>query len=619
MKKNDWILATAVATYSFLFYEQTAGINFLLFNSVVIALLLIKNATLISNKNWILAALGSLLSALCIGIYDSSLAIIANVVSLGLLSSMSYNSRSSVLFSLLYAAYSILSSPAYIVIDAIERKQKNNTIATNVLIRKVTLIAVPILVTLVFFFMYKAANPLFNDLANKINIDFISFYWLAFTLGGLLLMYGFFHQQTVKDMNDFEANSPNTLPTNTISTITLFEKPLAITDEIFSGQVLFTLLNGLLLIVNILDINFHFMGGKLPKGLTYSEFVHQGTGTLIMSIVFAIAIILFYFRGELNFNTKNKDIKYLAYAWIIQNVFMLLSTAFKNNLYVTEYGLTYKRIGVYIYLILCVLGLITTFIKIMKAKSNIYLFRTNGWLFYGVLVLSCVINWDSTICTYNMNAGKEQEYLLELSDTNLPEIFTCIKDTTTTMNQTDYNSRKTIASKMGNRLYNFMSAKNKMTWKSWYYNNDNIYKRLMLLNQQITTLTLQGEEVTNLAPLKEFTNVQQLTLNDVMPSALNDLHYFSKLKSLTVSQFDYYNDDYLIYKYNLSAISKLTQLQYLDINDIEVNNYVALYNLTQLKELLVSNTISYLDLKILHKKLPTTKIVVEGGVEPAHN
>ena len=39
MKKNDVILLVAVAAYSFLFFEQIAGINFLLFNILMIGLL----------------------------------------------------------------------------------------------------------------------------------------------------------------------------------------------------------------------------------------------------------------------------------------------------------------------------------------------------------------------------------------------------------------------------------------------------------------------------------------------------------------------------------------------------------------------------------------------------
>ena len=39
MKKNDWLLFAAVGLYSFLFYQQTLGINFLIFTLFLVTAL----------------------------------------------------------------------------------------------------------------------------------------------------------------------------------------------------------------------------------------------------------------------------------------------------------------------------------------------------------------------------------------------------------------------------------------------------------------------------------------------------------------------------------------------------------------------------------------------------
>src|ERR1700728_725130 len=107
MKKNDWLLIISVAAYSFLFYEENAGINFLLFTIILIAILLvIKDSTLYKNKSWQFVAIGSLLSAICVAYYGTELAVIANIISLSILSSVSLAGRSSVLLSLLFSFYS---------------------------------------------------------------------------------------------------------------------------------------------------------------------------------------------------------------------------------------------------------------------------------------------------------------------------------------------------------------------------------------------------------------------------------------------------------------------------------------------------------------------------------
>ena len=42
MKKNDWLLAGAVAAYSYLFYEQQAGINYLIFTLILLGLIVVQ-------------------------------------------------------------------------------------------------------------------------------------------------------------------------------------------------------------------------------------------------------------------------------------------------------------------------------------------------------------------------------------------------------------------------------------------------------------------------------------------------------------------------------------------------------------------------------------------------
>jgi hypothetical protein len=197
MKKNDWILLLSVAAYSFLFYDQTAGINFLLFTIVLIAGLLLKEKLLLKNKVWLSAAVGSLLSGVCVAIYGNGLSVIANIISLSILSGISLNGQSSVIMSLLFSFYSYITAPIFMFLDKIERKRQRN-MTGNKISRKTGLIIIPIIITLFFLFIYRASNPLFAALVNKINFDFISFSWISFTIGGFILLYGFFYHKKIK-------------------------------------------------------------------------------------------------------------------------------------------------------------------------------------------------------------------------------------------------------------------------------------------------------------------------------------------------------------------------------------------------------------------------------------
>lgn len=618
MKKNDWILTLAVGLYSFLFYMQSAGINFILFNVGLIVLLGIKDSTQFKKGKRLFLMVGCLVSAFSIGWYGNLLSTIANVISLSLLASLSVNQHSSVVFGLINSFYSYFSSPVFMYLDRINRKNDNPKSELSTTWRKAWLIVIPIIITLIFFFMYKESNPLFNDFTQKIQLDFISWTWIAFTLGGFVILYGFFYHQSIKSLSDIDEYTSNSIRPNVDSSFTLFGKLLSLNDEIFSGIILFALLNGLLLVVNILDANYLFFDGTLPKGLTYSEFVHQGTGLLIFSILIAIAIILFYFRGALNFHEKSKVIRILAYLWIVQNVFMLFSTTLRNDLYISEYGLTYKRIGVYVYLFLCVLGLVTTFVKLVKIKSNMFLFRINGWLFYGVLVLATFVNWDVLITEFNSTYSKkfEKGYLYGLSDTNLPQLFELEQNTTLKQKEFILNEDYSLAvksksyldsnislsqSNLNRKFYAFMIHREAMDWRSWNYDTYRVHNDL--LSQQnrggISSLELSQLKIWSLEPLKEFYQLDELFLGENEISNTNELRHFTGLKKLDL------RSNHLI---TLKGIEVLKNLEYLDISKNRISNFSPLYKLEKLKTLYVSVRDTN-QLKTLQNNLPTTKII----------
>lgn len=592
MKKNDWLLFISIALYSFLFYEQTAGINFMLFSIVLIAALYIKDNALLKSKSWLLVAAGSLLSGICVAIYGNELSIIANIISLSILAGICYKNKSSVILSLLFSFYSYITTPIFIFIDWTERK-KNNISTPNKFSRKVILIIAPIIITLVFFLIYRESNPLFRALADKINLDFISWSWIIFTFGGFLLLYGFFYHKRITSIAHLDDDASNILTIDKRDTAFILGKGININEENFSGIVLFSLLNILLLIVNSLDINFLFIDRRLPLNITYSQFVHQGIGALIVSVIIAIIIILFYFRGALNFYEKSKAIKLLAYCWIIQNAFMLISTMSKNSLYVNVYGLTYKRIGVYIYLLLTLIGLTTTFIKILKFKTNIYLFRINGWLFYAVLVISSFINWDAIITNFNITSAQytQRNYLLELSDTNLPQLFVIENKALKTNSDDDVDplsydiNNKTATTnfeeQLNRKLYFYLQNHNNLDWKDWYYDDSRVFNQLKKANtfDQITTLNLTNTEINNTYLLNCFPSLQKLSLQNC---------------SLA----------------NINFLKKYPNLEYLNLKYNSITDYTPLYTLRNLKELYISS-IDSKQLDVLQKYLPQTKIITQ--------
>lgn len=238
------------------------------------------------------------------------------------------------------------------------------------------------------------------------------------------------------------------------------------------------LLNILLLLVNVLDIQFIF-SGKNDSPEAYSSYVHQGIISSIFSVLIAIFVMLYFFRGNLNFAARNKTVKLLALAWIILNAILLLTCFHKNFSYIEACGLTPKRIGVYFYLFLTFIGVITVWIKITGLKSNLFLVRMNTWSIFATLTFSTLFNWNKIILDHNVShkatLGREY-YLMTLPETSLPFL---IENWESLPAMFEYrNSNQDFAALLNEQKALFIYKHKKAGWQSWNLEDQRIYRAI---------------------------------------------------------------------------------------------------------------------------------------------
>lgn len=428
MKKNDWLIVISTAAYSFLFYNQSPGLNFFLFNLLLVVLLAVHNRSALTQLSWLAAAAGCIVSSFCVLWYGNTLSILANFTSVLALGGLTFSAGTSLIIAGINSCFSIVVTIPYAIkglFEGSETEKENGTVFA-----KIPVLFIPVVVTLVFFFVYRAANPVFEKFTDSISFDFISFEWLLFTAVGLILMASLFRHRIVDFLTRVDSAEPDNLRLISLEEHMAGMPMFSVSNETLSGMVLFGMLNLLLLSVNAIDVNYLWLTRMMPDGITYAEYLHNGTYTLILSICMAIAVILFVFRGYLNFFENNRWLKLLAYGWIAQNAVLVLTTAHRNWLVIESSGITRKRIGVYVYLLLCFIGLTTTLIKVIQRKSNWFLFRKNAWAFYAVFIAACPVNWDNFIVQYNYSHFKslefkyiDRDYNAELSHTSLASLF----------------------------------------------------------------------------------------------------------------------------------------------------------------------------------------------------
>ena len=187
-------------------------------------------------------------------------------------------------------------------------------------------------------------------------------------------------------------------------------------------------MNVVLIIFLVSDLAFV---NQLRQGVgdDYSKYVHQGVGMLIFSIVIATSFILYFFRShKFSALPNNNLLKRLALLWVVLNIIMLFTTSFKNLFYVIEYGLTLKRIGVFVYLTMAAAGLAIAFFKVFYGRTNAYMFRNLYWSFFLILTVNLCMDWSMITVRFNIHENVKDHrnldwgYLLTLNERVLPTI-----------------------------------------------------------------------------------------------------------------------------------------------------------------------------------------------------
>ena len=493
MKLKNILLFLAVIAYSCLFYNQTSGVNYLIFNLLLISFSGVINPEIIKKFHWQMASSGAIISASMIIIHNSELAVFANITSLILVAGISYNPQTSLYVSALHGLVSMIvpffSNLIQYLVDLFNPKIPKSKGLFS--LKTASIYVIPLTITLIFYALYASANPVFGNLIKIPELN-ISLGLVAFTFVGWIALSGFFYPTGNENLVEWDASKMDILTRIKLKIKRTFEMT-ALKLEHKKGVIMLVMLNLLLLFFNIFDFSFILSGKKLPEGIDYSQYVHNGVNTLIFSILLAIGIILFYFRANQNFYRNNQWLIRLTYLWILQNGLLLFGIIHKNQIYINEYGLTYKRIGVYVYLLLTCAGLLTTFWKVRYIKSVWFLFRKNTLIVYIVLIVSCLVNWDKLIAQNQINEAKNIDimYLTNLSNTVLPELQSLltnkkvnlnvqIKDYTQKYSSTngDLNGSTPIISQrqfIENQLKNFKENYPKKDWQSWNYDDFKVF------------------------------------------------------------------------------------------------------------------------------------------------
>jgi len=422
------LLATATVLGDYLFWHESAGLNvlvYMVFLVVAHLVLLPRHAPVRRTAGFWVVAAGCVLSGGLVAWYGSGAALWAALASGLLLVGFVNQSQLRLLgYAAMTAAVGVLPAVGAVLGSIRAPRQLGGRLRRGWFYGRV--LGMPLLAVGIFQALFAAANPKFAalsarfwnglfDLLGRLFAD-ISVPHLLFFLvclvgaaGALVVVpvhffldhesrFGEYVRRQRDRVASFGVRRPN-FQHNTRPMLDLRKEWLA-------AVVSFGLLNALLLVVNVVDINWIWLGFVPAKGQDLTQFVHEGTYVLIFSILLAAGIMLWFFRRNLNFYQPGLPLlRWGATAWVLQNVVLAISVGLRNYYYIVYTGLAYKRIGVYGFLLLTLFGLGTVLLKIWQRRSAFNLVRLNSWAAYAVLMALAAGNWEIWIAEYNLQPG----------------------------------------------------------------------------------------------------------------------------------------------------------------------------------------------------------------------
>ncbi|MBW3544229.1 MAG: DUF4173 domain-containing protein [Bacteroidetes bacterium] len=344
--------------------------------------------------------------------------------------------------------------------------QKQRIVPGFSLSKGLLMILPPLGITLIFYALYANASPAFASKVSLAGLDLPTPGWFLLFIA---LLYGSFslaYVLPVSKLQLWDARQPDVL-------LRIRKKyclnPFWLKYEYKTAVTALVSLNVLLLLFHTVDLISLFEGK--PGNITYSEWVHQGVGALILSILMAVALLVYVFRGNLNFFQQNHSLKLGAKAWIIQNALLVFTTALKNSWYIASWGLTYRRIGVWVYLLLVLIGLFTTWMKIQQKQTLWWMIKGNFKAAVLVLLLVAAFPWARIITWYNLHEvpNRDEYYLFHLPIHNTDQLLPY---------QHSFMEKHQEA--LQGRIVQLEQSTEKNHWKSWnllnYYAAQNLEK-----------------------------------------------------------------------------------------------------------------------------------------------
>ncbi len=479
--------------FNTIFWEEELALNWLLFVLLVLGVQFRKVLKLLHTSQGRIVVPATIVSTVVMVWQHTPLSIFAALISficcIGLLHYPEIRTTYAAGFSATINFFKLPEVSFRVSSSGMNHRKRNFT-------RIFRMAVLPFIILLVFFLLFRGANVVFRSATDRffstigdfleylfadIALERVVFFMVALAMASWVWFdgrYGFVRDGEVKLSDALFRRKTNVL-LNPMAMRTgqqpIYRRigTIALKNENRSAFWMIVSVCVLLAIINCIDIVYVWFGQGYRSGVDYSAKVHEGVYFLIASILLSIAIILYVFRRNQNFYALgNRLIKWSA-IWILLNGVLVVSVFLRNYYYISYQGLTYKRVGVVVFLIVVALGLVSLLIKIRQRKSFFYMAKYNSWSIFAVLICASSINWDVLICRYNIrHVAREKldiEYLMDLSDEAVLELTNAKTLVTKNFSQLQLTEEE-YGRVLGQKLWRIRNRRSSLGHSLWSWN-----------------------------------------------------------------------------------------------------------------------------------------------------
>ena len=425
-------LLAIVASFTILFYNARLGVNLLLFELIALNILWPKWRAN-SMRNWPTAlAIAVILSAAAVAWHASSWTIFVNAaIGFTFMGAMCLPKARSVFAIWFNGFYNVLAS-FHFAQNWLNNAARNSNVRLQHRAASAIKYLLPLAVIAFFVALYANANTTFSETLVWLGDWYIPLGdWLAqhldgaliaTTILGIMLSIILLFNQAEEKIEQYDRCTSDFIPRKgTTPTSQPKGLHLRLRSEWRLSLFLFTGLNLALLYLNFLEVTQHWFGFEW-HGQYLKDVVHEGTGTLILSLFTSMLVILYCFRARLNFY-PGKALKWLALLWIAQNAMLCVGVVIRTSHYISYFALASGRIALLFVLIWVFIALISLWIKVRTTRSLFYLLRVNGLSALIIAGISALPDWEVVMAKYNVQNAQSSFLHLDYLSGFEPEVL----------------------------------------------------------------------------------------------------------------------------------------------------------------------------------------------------